>query len=57
MVEKKSKPSVKDLRPIALTDVSYKIYMMLIKDEIERHIVQNQENKENQAGFTSDLRI
>ena len=57
MVEKKSKPTVKDLRPIALTNISYKIFMMLVKNEIEDHIERNQENKENQAGFTSKSRL
>ena len=49
----------KDLRPIALTDIglSYKIYMSLIKDKIEKHIKRNDEALENQAGFTKGSRV
>ena len=35
MIEKKKKPTAKDLRPLALTNVSYKIFMALIREEIE----------------------
>lgn len=52
MIPKKSRPTVKDLRPIALTEVSYKLFMSLIKDEIEEHLWNNNEMKEVQAGFT-----
>lgn len=57
MIEKKKKPTVKDLRPIALTNVSYKIYMMIMKEELENHLLNNNENKETQAGFTSESRL
>ena len=53
MLEKKKKPTAKDLRPIALTDISYKLFMSLIKNEIEEHLVANKEIKETQAGFTN----
>ena len=52
MIEKRKKPTAKDLRPIALTDISYKLFMSLIKDEIEAHLRINNEMKETQAGFT-----
>ena len=52
MIPKKSKPTVKDLRPIALTEISYKVFMTLLKDEIEEHLMKNDEMKEIQAGFT-----
>ena len=45
MIKKKRKPEVKDLRPIALTDVSYKVMMSVIKDKIEQHIGDNGMNK------------
>lgn len=52
MIPKKARPTIKDLRPIALTEISYKTYMSLIKDEIEEHLNRNEEMKEVQAGFT-----
>ena len=57
LLEKKRKPTAKDLRPIALTDISYKIYMSLIKNKIEHHIYKNNEILENQAGFTTGARV
>ena len=39
-------------RPIAMTEVSYKILMSLIGREIEKHIVENKIGKFEQAGFT-----
>ena len=52
MIPKVSKPQAKQLRPIALTDVSYKIFMTLIKNSVERHIKANDLGKETQSGFT-----
>ncbi|XP_064090773.1 uncharacterized protein LOC135204540 [Macrobrachium nipponense] len=49
MTEKKRKPKAKDLRPIALLDILYKVFMMLIKDEIEAHLRLNEEDHECQA--------
>ena len=57
MLEKKRKPTAKDLRPIALTNVSYKIYMALIKNELEEHLKENIALEESQAGFTEGGRI
>ena len=57
MTEKKRKPTAKDLRPIALTNFSYKIYMSLMKDEIEEHMKENMIIEESQAGFTEGGRI
>ena len=58
MIPKTSKPKVKDLRPIAVTNVSYKLYMnMAVKDKIEEHIVENELIKETQSGFTDKGRI
>ena len=51
------KPKVKDYRPIALTNMSYKLFMSLIKDEIENHIKRNHLMKENQTGFTKGGRL
>ena len=57
MVPKTRKPTVNQLRPLSLTDVSYKIFMSLIKHEIEKHIEDNDMIKENQAGFTKGGRV
>ena len=57
MKEKTKRPTAKDLRPIALTNTSYKIFMSLLKDEIDDHIYSNDESKETQAGFTKGARI
>ena len=34
----KAKPTVKDLRPIALMDSSYKIFMGIIRSKIDNHL-------------------
>ena len=52
MLPKVNKPQARQLRPIALTDVSYKIFMTLIKNTIEKHIKDNDLGKETQSGFT-----
>ena len=58
MIPKNSKQMVKDLRSIAVTNVSYKLYMnMAVKEKIENHIVENDLIKETQSGFTEKGRI
>ena len=57
MIPKTAKPMAKDLRPIALTDNSYKIFMSIIKEEIENHLTRNEIIKESQAGFSKGCRI
>ena len=57
MIEKKKKPTVEDLRPIALTDVSYKMMMSIVKEKVEEHIVENKMRRDEQAGFTKGREI
>ena len=52
MIQKKNRPTDKELRPIAMTDVSYKILMSLIGREIEKHVAENKIGIFEQAGFT-----
>ena len=49
------KPTVQKLRPIALTDVSYKLYMKIIGSKIDQHILKQQEKMDNQVGFTRGI--
>ena len=52
MIPKKNRPTETELRPIAMTDVSYKILMSLIGRKIEKHVAENKIGKFEQAGFT-----
>ena len=45
------------MRPIALTDVSYKLFMTIIGKRIDRHILENNKRMETQAGFTTGSMI
>ena len=42
---------------IALTDVSYKLYMTIQGRKIDNHIIDNNEHIETQAGFTKGSQI
>ena len=37
LIPKVNKPTAKQLRPIALTDVSYKLFMTIIGNKIDAH--------------------
>ena len=52
LIPKTKKPNVNELRPIALTNTSYKIFMGIIKDKIEKHLETNRAIEELQAGAT-----
>ena len=57
MIPIKNRPTETELRPIAMTDVSYKILISLIGREIENHVAENKIEKFEQAGFTKDGNI
>ena len=52
MIPKQTKPTARHLRLIALTDTAYKLYMSMVKEEIEYHLKINNKVLETQAGFT-----
>ena len=56
MIKKIEKPTVRDFRPIALVDVSCKIFFSL-KKRIEEHLIRNNLALDNQIGFTKGGRI
>ena len=41
LIPKVKKPTAKQMRPIALTDVSYKLFMTIIGKKIDRHVLEN----------------
>ena len=52
MIPKSPRPKVDDLRPIAMTDTSYKILMSVVTQKIENHICANGMMHCEQIGFT-----
>ena len=57
MVPRTKEPTVSDLRPIALTNCGYKIFMSLAKEQLIEHLTVNGKINDLQAGFTSGRRI
>ena len=57
MIPKKKKPTIRDLRPIALTNSTYKLFMGILKTKEEHYIRQIQQESEVQAGFAKNRRL
>ena len=57
MIPKVRNPEVKELRPISLINISYKIFMKIMRERIDNHLRENEEEKEEQTGFTKGKRI
>ena len=57
MIPKIRKPCIKDLRPIALINSTYKLYMAIIKSKIENHIELNNNKEDLQSGFTKHRQV
>ena len=43
MVPKTKKPTIRDLRPIVLTNATYKLFMGILRTNVEHHIRQIQQ--------------
>ena len=56
LIPKNKNPKAKEFRPIALTDITYKILMGILKDKIEYHINVNNFTNELQCGATKGRR-
>ena len=54
---KVNKPIGSQLRPITLTNVSYKLYMTIQGSKIDQHILETNEQIETQAVFTTGGQI
>jgi hypothetical protein len=57
MVPKTRKPQVSQMRPIALTNVFYKLYMTMLRDSLVQHLITNGRMSEYQSGFTVGRRL
>lgn len=57
LIPKKAKPNSSELRPISLSDMSYKLFMGLAKEKLLNHMRSQNAILELQAGFTAGKRI
>ena len=57
LIPKNNKPKCNELRPIALTNTSYKIFMTIMKNKILQHLTRNNLINDYQAGFSKGRRL
>ena len=57
LIPKNKQPMADQMRPIALTDISYKILMGILKCKIENHLEKNKAIKDMQSGGTPKRRV
>ena len=57
MIPKTKKPRAKEHRPIALTNVGFKLFMGLVKDKQVQHLDRNGMINHYQVGFTGGRRL
>ena len=57
MIPKTKRPNVMQFRPIALTDMDYKLFMSILKEKLINHLEWNNEVSDLQMGFTSGRRL
>ena len=57
MIPKTRKPKANEFRPTALTNITYKLTMSVIRISIEEHIQRNCWGKDTQTGFKTEGRI
>ena len=57
LIPKVNRPKVGEFRPIALTDISYKLLMGILKGKIEKHLIKTGEINDCQTGATSNRRV
>ena len=57
MIPKTKKPRDKEHRPIALTNVGYKLFIGLVKDKLVQHLDRNGMISDYQAVFTGGRRL
>ena len=57
MVPKVKKPTIVQFRPIALTDMDYKLFMSIMKEKMIDHLELNKEINDLQMGFTKGRRL
>ena len=57
MIPKRNKPRAREHRPIALTNVGYKLFMGLMKNKLVEHLDRDGLISDYQPGFTGGRRL
>lgn len=57
MIPRERRPKPKDLRPIALTDTTYKLFMGIVKTKTQRYVIQSGQMADLQSSYIQQRRI